>query len=275
MKLLRFFTCAAVFALMACASAAYADGMPFKEPPPEPVLTPLDKALNEIENTEPPVDVTQSVEQTEPPAAEPPAPVVVLEEPKPAPPVPAARVVEVQPDSSFFGLSVGMYDPFTHGRNAASFNLEWQPGVKIAGVVQPLFGAIVTTKGSLMGYGGLGLPINIGPRVMFMPSVAVGAYEEGDGFDLGQALAFRVGGELAYVFDDKSRLGLNAHVITNGRSLGRSDRTEIIGLAYTTPLDAFGGMNRGPGKTAPLANDPARTEMSTPPAPEENTQTIQ
>lgn len=224
---------------MSTSSVSFADGMPFKEKKPQPILTPLDEALNEIENTEPPVKIAEP-----PPAEEKPEPPVAVKTPEPVPPVPQSRIVEVQPNTSFFGLSVGMYDPFTHGEDAASFNLEWQPGVKIAGFLQPIFGAMATTNGALLGYGGVGVPINLTKNIFLMPSIAVGAYEEGNGYDLDRTLAFRVGTELAYQFENKSRLGLNAHVLTNGRSFDREDRTEIISLVYTTPLDILSGKNR-------------------------------
>lgn len=229
-------------------ASAFADGMPFKQKGPEPVLTPLDKALDDIQNKQPPIDVKKE-EPTPPPAPakealkkeEPlPAPAAAV---SPAPPVPEARVVEVQPNTSFFGLSVGMYDPFSHGKQAASLNLEFQPGVQIAGILQPLFGALVTTNGALMGYGGVGIPFHIGTHYRLMPSVAVGAYHRGGGVDLHHALGFRVGTELAYVYDDNSRIGLNMHVLSSGASLGREDRTEVIGLAYTVPLELMGATN--------------------------------
>lgn len=233
--------CATVALSLSVSTVALADGMPFKEKKPQPILTPLDEALREIENKEPPVDVTKQAEPLPPPVAEK-AP-EKLPEPVLAP-VPESRIVEVQPNTSFFGLSVGMYDPFSHGEQAASFNLEWQPGVKIAGVLQPLFGAMVTTEGSMLGYGGVGVPFKLGKRVFVMPSVAVGAYKDGGGVDLDSTLAFRFGTELAYEFDDKSRIGINAHILTNGDSLDRKDRTEIISLVYTTPFDALSGNNK-------------------------------
>jgi hypothetical protein len=242
---------AAVALSLSASTAAFADGMPFKEKKPQPILTPLDEALKEIENKEPPVDVTK-------PAEPPPAPIAekAPKLPEPPAPVPESRIVEVQPNTSFFGLSVGMYDPFSHGEEAASFNLEWQPGVKIAGVLQPLFGAMVTTEGSLLGYGGVGVPFKLGKRVFVMPSVSVGAYEEGNGYDLDSTLAFRFGTELSYEFDNKSRLGINAHILTNGDSFDREDRTEIISLVYTTPLDVLSGNNKAKMEEKKESNEP-------------------
>ena len=92
-----------------------------------------------------------------------------------------------------------------------------------------------------MGYAGIGAPIEFANNWMLMPSAALGYYDDnGDGVDLGQHLVYRLGTELAYVFENKSRLGLNAHVITNGDSFDSDDRTEIISLVYSMPLGDFG-----------------------------------
>lgn len=218
---------------------AFSDGMPFREKAPEPILTPLDHTLNNTKAPQP-LDVTTAMpEAPAAPATTPPAlqPEKTADTPEATPPVPESRIVEVQPNTSFFGLSVGMYDPVTHNEKAAAFNLEWQPGVKIAGFLQPIFGAIVTTNGAMLGYGGLGVPFKVTDHVMLMPSIAMGAYRKGGGYDLGRTLAYRIGTELAYEFQDKSRIGLNLHILTNGRSTGREDRTEVFGLTYTTPFN--------------------------------------
>ncbi len=229
--------------LVVVTATAMADGMPYGVTQ-QPQLTPLDQALDQLQ---PPVAVTQEAETP----AETAAPVA----PAAAPPVPETRVVEVQDNPSFFGLSVGMYDPLTHGEKAASFNLEWQPSMKIAGVLQPIFGGFATTNGAMMGYGGVGVPFTITDRVFIMPSVAVGAYKEGAGYDLDRTLAFRYGTEIAYQFDDKSRLGLNAHVITNGRSFDREDRTEVFSLVYTMPTTLFSGRSQ-PSATPVASTSP-------------------
>lgn len=222
----------------------------------------LDQALQDIQQNTQPSPTPNLIEQAPPPVEEAltfepepevqEVPAVVAEppqfetvsEPEPASiaaetliePAPDDRVINVQDNSSFFGLSVGLYDALKGDDLAATLGLEWQPGVKIAGLIKPLFGALVTTDGSFLGYGGLGLPIQLNRKWLIQPSVSVGYYEEGDGFDLGRRLAYRVGSEIAYVFDNQSRLGLNIHTITNGTSIDTDDRTEVISLVYTTPL---------------------------------------
>jgi hypothetical protein len=212
-------------------SLARADGMP--EPTPAPTV-PVDKAVDQIQNKEPPVSVAKPPET--------PAPIEQTPPPAPTPaPAPETRTVEAQPQSSFFGLSIGAYDPRHGGKDAAAFNLEWQPGVHIIGTLQPLFGAMVTTRGSLLGYAGLGVPFHLSQHVFVMPSLAVGAYEKGNGLDIGQVLAFRGGAEFAYQFDDNSRIGLNFDGVSNGDSPARvKNRFGIISLVYTTPLNIGG-----------------------------------
>jgi hypothetical protein len=242
---------------VAFASISFADGM---EKPPAPA-TPLDKAIDQIQNKEPPVSVTPPaepvIEQTPPPA--------------PLPPAPPARIVEVQPETSFFGLSIGAYNPDQRGKMGVAFNLEWQPGVKIVGILQPLFGAMVTTRGSTMAYGGLGTPFHITKHVFLMPSFSVGAYGRGDGKNLGQVLAFRAAAELAYEFEDKSRIGLSFAGIGNGDSMQKKDRTEVISLVYTIPLNLFSGKPRissavsaPPVAAAPVAPAPVMAPAGAP-----------
>lgn len=244
-------------ALVVFSVSALADGMPYGNSKAQAPLTPLDQALDQIQAQEPPVSIVEETTTTTEIA------------PAVAPlPAPEARVVEVQDENpSFLGLSIGMYDPLTHGEQAAAFNFEWQPGVQIAGFLQPLFGAFATTEGAMMGYGGVGVPFNITDHVFLMPSVSIGAYKEGAGYDLGRTFAVRYGTELAYQFDDKSRLGLNAHVISNARSFDREDRTEIFSLVYTMPTTFLSG------RSERIAQPQAVMPAATAPAPEMTTTT--
>jgi hypothetical protein len=233
-------------------AAALADGMPFETPAPKQNLTPIEQSL-----TTPPANTAAA-------PAPAPAPVPVAQQPEtPLPPVPESRVVDVQPDTSFFGLSVGMYDPITHGGKSTAFNVEWQPGVKIMGTLQPLFGAMATTRNAMLGYAGVGVPFNITDHVFLMPSIAIGGYKPGDDYDLGRKIVERVGTELAYQFDDKSRLGVNFDVLTNGTSIQARDRTEMVLLTYTMPLYTPPAVTNAP----PAIEAPAKPAVAAPPAP--------
>lgn len=222
---IRFLLASAMMtSVFAFASApAFAGGGADSMPGVSQEVSPLDDALNDTHSTvnEAPIPFT-------------PEEVV---EPQLLPPAPMNREVIAQPNSSYLGLSLGVYDAFTHSERNAALGIEFQPGFKIAGFLQPIFGGFVTPQKTWMGYGGLGVPFKVTDRVTIMPSLAAGYYKEGDGYDLDRSLAFRGGAEISYEFDNASRLGLAAHVITNGTSADRSDRTEVISLKYSMPLE--------------------------------------
>lgn len=187
-----------------------------------------------------PVPLTPTEQVVEPVQVTPPEPEAVVEQaPPPQSVAPENRIVQVQEGTSFFGLSLGVYDAFTNGELAGAFNFEFQPGVRIIGKLQPIFGAMLASNGAMFGYAGVGLPLDVTEKVFFMPSLAVGAYKDGAGVDLKKTLAYRLGAEIGTKLANGARLSLDAHMITNGSSLGHNDRTEFIGIKYTMPLQNF------------------------------------
>ncbi len=225
---------ASLLLLCTASTVALADGMPygFIQPPAPHIIPDTPDNTGAVNTTDTVRERVSGTAQAQ------------TQLPKPLPPQPRGSVIEVQPNTSFFGLSVGEYDPFRHGDRATSFNAELQPGLRVLGVLQPLFGAMATTKGSAMAYAGLGVPFHITRHVFLMPSVGLGIYRAGGGYDLNRTFVGRFGAELAYQFDNKSRLGLNFDVITNGRSTAARDRTEMLALTYTQPFNLFSGESR-------------------------------
>jgi hypothetical protein len=141
-------------------------------------------------------------------------------------------------DPSFVAGGVGYFD-INDNWDAASFNLEYRSNLKLW-FLKPFVGAMVTTDSSVYGYGGLYVDLYFGRRIVLTPNVAVGAYSEGDGKDLGHTVEFRSGLELAYRFDNRARLGVSFHHISNA-SLGDSNPgTEILGLFLSWPLGGAG-----------------------------------
>lgn len=238
MRKFRLLAGAALISVLGFSASAMADGMPQDvhvkdgKPAPAPVReaaptdyeSALDKALKDIAD-----------EQAPPPEAAPVAPVQADAPKKEPPPFREVRAVE---NSSFLGLSVGLYDAFDSEKSPA-FNIEYQPAIRIAGFVQPLIGAMATGQGAMYGYAGLGFPLKLGSRLVFTPSVSAGAYREGAGKDLGQTIAYSAGAEIGWRLDNDARVGLRGFVITNGDSSDHNDRTEIVSLFYSTPLGNF------------------------------------
>ncbi|MBT5810587.1 MAG: acyloxyacyl hydrolase, partial [Rhodospirillaceae bacterium] len=58
-----------------------------------------------------------------------------------------------------------------------------------------------------------------------------------DGKDLGNTVEFRSGVELAYRLDDRARLGVAFHHISNASLSDNNPGTETLTLTFSLPLD--------------------------------------
>lgn len=135
-------------------------------------------------------------------------------------------------------LSIGYFDPIQQDNEAVSFSAEYHFG-RPFWLIDPFAGVMVTTEGSLYGYAGLGLDLVIADRVAIVPSAAVGAYNDGGGKDLGHWIEFRTGVEVAYVFDNRSRMGVGFYHLSNAGLGSRNPGVEILQLSYSLPLGSL------------------------------------
>lgn len=144
-------------------------------------------------------------------------------------------------EPAFLALSGGVYDvadSFTAGEFRAEYRFAETHKLW---VFTPFLGVMATTDSAVYGYAGIGMDIFFGRRFVLTPNFAVGAYHDGDGKDLGNTVEFRSGLELAYRFDNRSRLGLAVHHISNAGLGDRNPGTESAVLTYAIPTDMLLG----------------------------------
>jgi hypothetical protein len=137
-------------------------------------------------------------------------------------------------DPAFITFHAGGYD-VNDDETAGQFNLEYRSNWD-DWYVKPFGGFMATTDAAYYGYGGFLLDIYFGDRVVFTPNVAVGLYADGDGKDLGSTIEFRSGVELAYRFDNRARLGVGFHHISNAHLSDDNPGTETLTLIFSLPL---------------------------------------
>jgi len=137
-------------------------------------------------------------------------------------------------EGSYLSFGVGAFDAFDDDTRATQFELQFRPGLKWW-LLQPMVGASVTTDGSVYGYGGISVDINLTPYLVVRPSVAAGAYEEGDGKDLGGTLQFRSGIEVAWQFENRMRLGLEFYHRSNAGIYDDNPGEESLMLTFAAP----------------------------------------
>ncbi|MSP89442.1 MAG: acyloxyacyl hydrolase [Alphaproteobacteria bacterium] len=147
-----------------------------------------------------------------------------------------AGAARAQDDPAFLSVGAGVFD-INDSQKAGEVRLEYRFARRFW-MFKPFFGASGTTDAAAYGYGGVLIDIHFGPRWVLMPSAAFGLYRDGSGKKLGHAAEFRTGAELAYRFDNRSRLGLAFHHISNASIGEKNPGTEILSLIYSAPFDS-------------------------------------
>ncbi len=146
----------------------------------------------------------------------------------------------IDDDPSYLSLGIGYFDLVQEDNEAADFRLEYRHGQPLY-FLKPWLGLEVTSDGSFYGLGGLLVDLGIGERIAVTGSLGAGAYSKGDGKDLGDTIEFRSQIEVAYRFDNASRLGIAFSHISNASIGDDNPGTEILSLYYHFPISTFFG----------------------------------
>ncbi len=147
-------------------------------------------------------------------------------------------------DPAFVTVAGGWFDMNRQKAEAAEFRLEYRHDQKLW-VFKPFGGVMGTSDGASYYYAGILMDIYFGKRVVLTPSFAPGYYARGSGYNLGHPLEFRSQLELAYRFDDRSRLGVSFGHMSNASIGDKNPGTESLMLNYSIPLSSITGLFAG------------------------------
>jgi hypothetical protein len=139
-------------------------------------------------------------------------------------------------DPAFISIGSGYYDFNRKKETGAEIRLEYRSKKNIS-VFKP-FAAISATNTS-QGFVGAGILIDLyfNRRFVMTPSFAPHYYWGGNKkLDLGHKLEFRSQLELAYRFDNRSRLGLAVSHYSNASIGSTNPGTEVATVYYSVPL---------------------------------------
>ena len=137
-------------------------------------------------------------------------------------------------DPAFLTFGAGGFD-FNDDDSTGLLSVEYLSNGRIW-VFQPILGAFATFEGGFYAYAGLGLDLFFGRRIVMTPSLAAGLYLEGGGKDLGSVLEFRSSIQLAYRFDDRSRLGIQFYHLSNANVGDDNPGANALLLTYSMPI---------------------------------------
>ena len=127
------------------------------------------------------------------------------------------------------------FDVIEAEEEAVDFRLEYRHNEKLW-IFKPWAGIEGTADGAIYGLAGVLVDLFFGRRIVVTPSFGAGLYHEGDGKDLGSIVEFRSQLEVAYRFNDRSRLGVAIGHISNAGIGDDNPGTEIVTVYYSAPL---------------------------------------
>lgn len=144
------------------------------------------------------------------------------------------RLLDSEP--SYLDLGVGAFDIQGHRESSttAEGRVEFRYGQKLF-FLGPAVGVLANPQGGVFGYAGVYTDIAFG-RFVLTPLGGVGAYHRGGSEDLGGVFQFRISANLAYEFDNHSRLGANFAHISNAGIHNRNPGDNEVLLTYALPL---------------------------------------
>jgi len=151
-------------------------------------------------------------------------------------PVPAAA-----DDPDFVSFGAGAYDFNRKKEQGAEFRMEYRSDAKFW-EFKPFAAVAGTSTGQ--GFLGAGVLIDVffGRRIVVTPSFAPHLYVGGSkDLDLDYPVEFRSQLEVAYRFDDRSRLGLAVSHYSNASLGDTNPGTETAMLYYSLPFDKLFG----------------------------------
>ena len=143
-------------------------------------------------------------------------------------------------DPAFISFAGGYFDWNRQKDEAAEFRLEFRSAEKFW-IFKPLGGIMATSDKAFYVYAGVGIDVYLGNRVVITPSFAPGYYHKGDGLDLGHELEFRSQLEIAYRFDNRSRLGVAISHMSNASIGDTNPGTESAMVYYSVPIPVLFG----------------------------------
>lgn len=153
-----------------------------------------------------------------------------------------ARAQAREKEPAFLSVGLGYYDVL-QDNNSAELRAEYRGAEdEKLWIFTPFVGFSATTDAATYGYFGLGIDLFFGRRLVVTPNGAFGAYGSGNGPDLGHIIEFRTGVEVAYRFDNRARLGVSFHHLSNADlNAKKNGGTETLAIVYSLPIGSLFG----------------------------------
>lgn len=147
---------------------------------------------------------------------------------------PARAVDLTTPDPSYVTFGVGPYNVLREKKEVQG-RVEYRFSDQFF-YLKPQVGILGTDQKSVYAYAGVRLDVYLTDHVVVTPNFDLGYWAKGDGKNLGSWMEFKSGGEIAYRFDDHSRLGIAFDHMSNAGLTKSNPGVESLVVLYSYPL---------------------------------------
>jgi hypothetical protein len=137
-------------------------------------------------------------------------------------------------ESDLLSFGAGVFD-FNDDWTSAALQFEYSSKERFW-VFHPIAGVMANSDMGGDVYAGAGVDFLFGDRWVVTPSFAPSLYWRGSSKNLGEVLEFRSSIGAAYMFDDRSRLGLELYHLSNAGLDDHNPGTEVVLAKYSVPL---------------------------------------
>lgn len=137
-------------------------------------------------------------------------------------------------DTNTVAAAIGAYNIFDSNESSVGGKIEWRGAdFKSVNGLSPIAGIEADTDSEIYGYAGILYDWNFADRFSFTPSFAIGAYDEGDGKDLGGTLEFRTTAEINYKVTPENRIGVSFSHISNAGIYDNNPGSEAVMAVFS------------------------------------------
>lgn len=144
-------------------------------------------------------------------------------------------------DLAYVGIGGGRFDLLDSDeqQTAADLRAEWRGETRLAAAgiahLHPFVALEASDDDAYFGFAGVLADLRYG-RWYMAPSLGAGAYDRGEGRDLGRGLQFRSQFELGHVFAGGQRLGAALSHLSNAGLAEHNPGVEVFSVYYWHPL---------------------------------------
>jgi hypothetical protein len=138
-------------------------------------------------------------------------------------------------ESSYLVVGAGSWETLRDNYRKPELDVDYRFGSTILWILRPQVGVLSAADGDYYAYGGFVADFHLLDHVVVTLNTAIGGYG-GHGYDLGSHVEFRNGGDIAYQFDNKWRLGVGFYHISNAGITRENGGSESTLLQLSVPM---------------------------------------